>query len=118
MLYYPVHRPFWRRHPLLVGAAVAIVCWQLINGAYTLVAVELAVALFIYVRRHRHATALRDSGLRARADFEHRLALSGDPRGTYGRYPPVQPGWFADPRNPWMLRYFDGVAWTGFIARR
>jgi hypothetical protein len=33
-----------------------------------------------------------DAGLRVRADFEHRLSLTGDPRGVFGRYPPVQPG--------------------------
>ena len=95
-----------------------IVCWQLINGAYILVAVEVAVAVIIYVRRRRHAAGIRDAGLRARADFEHRLTLAGDPRGLYGRYPPVQPGWFTDPRNPWLLRYFDGAAWTGHTVRR
>ena len=25
--------------------------------------------------------------------------MAGDPRGVFGRYPPIQPGWFPDPRN-------------------
>jgi hypothetical protein len=57
-----------------------------------------------------------DAGLRARADYEHRLNVSGDLRGFYGRYPPVQPGWFPDPQNRSQLRYFDGALWTGYSA--
>ena len=47
---------------------------------------------------------------------EHRLNLRGDPRGIYGRYPPVQPGWFPDPQNRSQLRFFDGALWTGYTA--
>jgi hypothetical protein len=118
-MFYQHARPsFWRRHPWLTGVAAAIVCWQLFHGSYALVAVEAAVALVIVVRRRRRALASRDAALRARADYEHRLRLAGDPRGIYGRYPPVQPGWFADPRSPWLLRYFDGAMWTGHTALR
>lgn len=28
------------------------------------------------------------------------------------------PGWYSDPASPAMLRWFDGWAWTGHIARR
>ena len=55
-------------------------------------------------------------GLRARAEYEHRLNLTGDPRGVFGRYPPVQPGWFPDPQNRYQLRYFDGGVWTPYTA--
>ena len=68
------------------------------------------------IRRRRRTNALRDAGLRARAEYEHRLNLSGDPRGVFGRYPPVQPGWFPDPQNRCQLRYFDGGVWTGYTA--
>lgn len=36
----------------------------------------------------RHVTHTR---LRQRADCEHRLVMRGDPRGTYGRFPPAAP---------------------------
>jgi hypothetical protein len=118
MFYQHIRPSFWRRHPWISGAAAVVVCWQLTAGSYVLVAVEAAVVLAIFVNRHRRAVAKRNAGLRARADYEHRLRLAGDPRGLYGRYPPVQPGWFADPQNPWLLRYFDGAVWTGHIAFR
>lgn len=112
MLYQRARPAFWRRHPAITGTAAIVVCWQLIHGSYVLVAVAVAAGLMIYLAGRRRALGRRDAGLRARADLENRLALAGDPRGTYGRYPPVQAGWFADPRNPWLLRYFDGSAWT------
>jgi hypothetical protein len=93
MLYQQLRRPFWLRHPLLTSAAAAWTVWLLWSGAQLLVA-----------------------GLRARADFEHRLNLTGDLRGIYGRYPPVLPGWFPDPQNRSQLRYFDGALWTGYTA--
>ncbi len=74
-----------------------------------LVAVVGLAWLGVAIRRRMRANALRDAGLRARAEYEHRLNLSGDPRGIYGRYPPVQPGWFPDPQNRSQLRYFDGA---------
>jgi hypothetical protein len=118
MLYQQNRPTFWRRHPLITGAAALIVCWQLMSGAHLLVAVEVVVLLVIVVNRRMRALDRRNAGLAARADYEHRLSLAGDPRGLYGRYPPVQPGWFADPRNPRLLRYFDGSFWTGHIAFR
>jgi hypothetical protein len=118
MLYQPVRAPFWQRHPWTTGAAVVLVCWLLIHGSYTLVAITAAIVLAIYVRRRVRALARRNAGLRARAEYEHRLSLVGDPRGLYGRYPPVQPGWFQDPLSPWLLRYFDGWGWTGHTAPR
>jgi hypothetical protein len=101
---------------LVAAAGVVLTVWLLWNGAYLFVAVVGLSWLGIYVRRHRRANALRDAGLRARAEYEHRLSLEGDPRGVYGRYPPVQPGWFPDPQNRSQLRYFDGGSWTGYTA--
>ena len=70
--------------------------------------------------------AVRDAGLRARAEYEHRLSLAGDPRGTFGRYPPVQPGWYPDPfaahrgspQRRYPLRYYDGAVWTPHAVSR
>jgi hypothetical protein len=116
MLYQRVHQPFWRRHPLASCAAAVVAIWLWWSGAHVLVAVTGCVWLAILIRRRIRAIARRDAGLRARAEYEHRLSLIGDPRGTYGRYPPVQPGWFPDPRNRCQLRYFDGALWTGYTA--
>src|SRR5215510_5198333 len=111
MLYQQVHRSFWRRHPVVTGAVLLLMLWWLSDGWYVAVAVTAIIGLLIFIARRRRANAVRDAGLRARADFEHRLSLAGDPRGTFGRYPPVQPGWFPDPLNRGQLRYFDGAAW-------
>ena len=116
MLYQRVHQPFWRRHPLASCAAAVAAIWLWGSGAHLLVAVTGCVWLAILIRRRARANAVRDAGLRARAEYEHRLNLSGDPRGIYGRYPPVQPGWFPDPQNRCQLRYFDGGVWTGYTA--
>jgi Protein of unknown function (DUF2510) len=118
MLYQRVRRPFWRRHPWVVGAALLLVFWQLHNGSYVLLAVMTIAGLVIAVKRRRRAIALRDAGLRARADYEHQLSLAGDPRGTFGRYPPVQAGWFPDPQNRSRVRYFDGAMWTPYAVPR
>ncbi len=101
---------------LVTGAAAVLTVWLLWTGSHVLVAAVGVAWLAIAIRRRRRADALRDAGLRARAEFEHRLNLSGDPRGVFGRYPPVQPGWFPDPQNRWQLRYFDGGVWTGYTA--
>ena len=97
-------------------AAVAVAVWLVYNGAQVFVAVVGLAWLAVAVRRRLRANALRDAGLRARAEDEPRLNLSGDPRGIYGRYPPVQAGWFPDPQNRCQLRYFDGAVWTGYTA--
>ena len=118
MRYQQSHRSFPRRHPLVTGAGLLVTLWWLQNGWYDALAVTAIVGLLIFVARRRRALAVRDAGLRARADFEHRLSLAGDPRGTFGRYPPVQPGWFPDPRNGSQMRYFDGALWTPYARRR
>lgn len=118
MLYQQVHRSFWRRHPLVTGAGLVLALWWLHNGWYHALAVTAVLGLLVFVARRRRALAVRDAGLRARAEFEHRLSLAGDPRGIYGRYPPVQAGWFLDPQNGSQLRYFDGALWTPYARRR
>ena len=81
-------RPFWRRHPVVTGTAALVTFWWLANGWYEAVAVTAIVGLLIFVSRRRKRTAIRDAGLRARADYEYRLSLAGDQRGVFGRYPP------------------------------
>ena len=101
---------------MVTGAAAVLTVWLVWTGAHVLVAVAGIAWLAIAIRRRRRANELRDAGLRARAEYEHRLNLSGDPRGVFGRYPPTQPGWFPDPQNRCQLRYFDGGVWTGYTA--
>src|SRR6478672_10521233 len=108
MLYQQVHRSFWRRHPVVAGAWLVLTLWWLLNGWYEAVAVTAIIGLLIFVARRR----------RALAEFEHRLSLAGDPRGVFGRYPPVQPGWFPDPQNGSQMRYFDGALWTPYARPR
>jgi hypothetical protein len=115
---HDVYQPFWRRHPVLVGMAAIVVCWWLTIGWYWLVATLATAVTLISVRRTRRARARRHAGLLARAEYEHKLSQLGDPRGVFGRYPPVQPGWFADPVSRRGWRYFDGAWWTGYTAAR
>ena len=118
MLYEQVSRPFWRRHPVVTSAAALVTFWWLVNGWYEAVGVTAIIGLLLFVNRRRKALAIRNAGLRARADYEHGLSLHGDQRGVFGRYPPVQAGWFADPQNHCRIRYFDGVAWTAHTVVR
>src|SRR5258705_1274064 len=118
MLYQQGHTSFWRRHPLAAGAGLVLTLWWLHSGWYEAVAVTAIIGLLVLVARRRRALTVRDAGLRARADFEHRLNLAGDPRGLFGRYPPVQPGWFPDPQNGSHIRYFDGAVWTPYARPR
>ena len=53
------------------------------------VPVSVAGAVAVIARRYLRARAIRRAGLRARADLEHQLAMTGDPRGIYGRFPPA-----------------------------
>ena len=80
---------YQRAHQLASCAAAVAAIWLWWSGSHLLVAVTGCVWLAILIRRRARANALRDAGLRARAEYEHRLNLSGDPRGIYGRYPPA-----------------------------
>ena len=118
MQYQQPNPPFWQRHPLTTAAVLLWGTWLLMHGSYLAVAAAAGVATLITVRRYRRTRVIQQAGLRARADFEHRLSLAGDPRGIFGRYPPVQPGWFPDPRNGSQMRYFDGAVWTPYARPR
>jgi len=115
---YRQAKPFWRRHPVVAGIAALTTFWWLANGWYEAVAIAVTVGLLLAFTRRRKALAIRDAGLRARADYEHRLSVAGDQRGVFGRYPPIQAGWFPDPQNRWQVRYFDGAMWTHHIVYR
>jgi hypothetical protein len=91
-LYQHLRRPLWHRHPLPTGAAAVAVVWLLWTGAQLLVVAVGLAWLGVAIRRRTQANAVRDAGLRARAEYEHRLSLGGDLRGIYGRYPPVAAG--------------------------
>ena len=118
MLYQHVQPPFWRRHPVVTGTVALVTVWWLANGWYEAVTVTVIVGLLLTLNGRRRAHALRDAGLRARADYEYRLSLAGDQRGVFGRYPPIQAGWFPDPRIRCQMRYFDGAMWTHHVVRR
>ena len=90
---YPVHLPFWRRHPVLVAGSAMLAAWLLLQGWYVTVAVLATATTLVAIRRTRRARAIRHAGLRARADYENRLTGWGDPRGVFGRYPPAGAGW-------------------------
>ena len=62
MLYQQVRRSFWRRHPVVAGAGLALTLWWLHNGWYEAVAVTAIIGLLIYVARRRRALAARDAG--------------------------------------------------------
>jgi hypothetical protein len=116
MLLEQTHPAFWRRHRLLTAAGLLWGAWLLVNGWYLTVALVAGLVLTLGLRRRSRARSMQRAGLRARADFEYRFAVSGDPRGIYGRFPPVQAGWFPDPRDRRLLRYFDGAAWSGYTV--
>lgn len=76
----------------MTGALALFWLWL---GWYSAAVVLVAAVLFVTLRRRRREATIRTAGLRARADYEHRLTLAGDPHGTYGRYPPAD--WYARP---------------------
>lgn len=115
----PARKAAWRRHPVLVGGAALLAGWMLLEGWYVTVGVVAAVVLLLTVRRARRNRRVRHAALLARAEFENRLTQLGDQRGVFGRYPPVQAGWYPDPaQSRWQWRYFDGALWTGYAVRR
>jgi hypothetical protein len=48
----------------------------------------IGYAAYLWGVRSDHKQQLRRE-IAAHADYEHHLWMQGDPRGTYGRYPPV-----------------------------
>lgn len=118
MLLQHTRPAFWRRHRLLTIAGLLCGTWLLMNGWYVTVAAAVAFVVLVSLRRGHRARSIRRAGLRARAEFEHQLATSGDLRGIYGRFPPLQAGWFPDPRDRRRLRFFDGASWSGHTLAR
>ena len=74
---------------LLAGVgAVVWLGWWLLVPVGLLVAIIVGTLLWLH---HEKVTddRRRDEGLRKRADQQHAWRLEGDPRGTYGQYPPA-----------------------------
>lgn len=101
---------FLRAHPILTGSAVITLCWLASEGWYRTAGVAVALIVLLAVRRSGRSRRIRHAGLRARADYENMLSAVGDPRGSWGRYPPA--GWYPDPHHRARVRYFDGAGWT------
>jgi hypothetical protein len=82
----------------LIAAAVGVMLLAYVAAVvFSALAVGLAAyGLFRLIRyAWRAYVAARDARrheraeLLARAEIQHRWSLAGDPRGTYGRYPPA-----------------------------
>jgi nitrate/nitrite transporter NarK len=78
---------------LLFLVGVVVVYWK---WAVAIVVVVLAVMAASIAWRElqgeRSAERARRRGLIARADQQHLWAMSGDPRGVHGNYPPALRG--------------------------
>ena len=70
----------------LLVAAVLTVMWVVVGAAAAFGAWRLWQAY----STHAEARAHRRAELLARAEIQHRWYLAGDPRGTFGRYPPAR----------------------------
>jgi hypothetical protein len=78
-----------------LGVAVLIIAAVTFFAALLTVAAICGVLyggrlLWLKGRSTAAARAHRRAELLARADIQHRWYLAGDPRGTYGRYPPAE----------------------------
>lgn len=118
MPYQRLSHPFWERHPWITGMLLMLGTLPVTEFPTAFLIGAATAAALVAARRYRRNREIHRAGLRARADLEHRLALSGDPRGIHGRFPPVQAGWFPDPAHARRIRYFDGASWTGHTAAR
>jgi hypothetical protein len=75
--------------------------WAAVQVAFVLVGIIGVIVAVHWGQRvaDRHADRVaaerrRVAGLVARANREHRWVLAGDPRGTYGEFPPATYGEF------------------------
>ena len=79
------------RHPWLLMALIVFPAALLVTYPLPVLAIcGLAAGCWGVTTWHdkRHVTLAR---LRQRADYQHALVMRGDPRGTYGQYPPPPP---------------------------
>jgi hypothetical protein len=85
----------WAFLAVLIGVALVVKFWPVIVGVVgVIVAVDWGRRV---VDRHADRVAAerrRVAGLVARANREHQWVLAGDPRGTYGEFPPATYGEF------------------------
>jgi nitrate/nitrite transporter NarK len=87
-------RPRWAS-AVAVVVAMFIVAWALGWLWWLVAAVAVYVKAWLLWRQYQRARAAeqrerqRWAGIAARADQQHAWVLAGDPRGTYGDYPPA-----------------------------
>ena len=118
MLYQHVRRPFWRRHPMVTGAAALLAAWLLLLiGGQELVAVTGISGLLIFVGRRRRALALRACRPALARNTSTGSASRAIPEGVYGLSTGTV-GMVRRSQNGWQLRYFDGAVWTPYTSRR
>ena len=91
--------------------------WLLMNGSYTVVAAAAGVVAVITARRYRRARAIRRAGLRARADFEHRLAWPATRAASSAAIRPCSRAGSPIRKTVLQMRYFDGALWTPYAGR-
>jgi hypothetical protein len=72
---------------LFAGFVIHYFRW-ITAGAAAVLALKWGRAAQAHHRELAEATAAERAAIAARADQQHRWALAGDPRGTYGGYPP------------------------------
>ena len=69
---------------VLVGAVLLVICCAVMVCVYRVCRTRLDQHRErVAERAHRRAETA------ARAELQHRWYVAGDPRGTYGRYPPI-----------------------------
>lgn len=88
---------FAQRHPIITAfgtlftLAMCIAYWPVL---LTTAAIAGLAWLMYAVTRHHDHHALQQTRhrqlLAAHADYEHWCLIHGDPRGTYGQYPPAR----------------------------
>lgn len=74
---------------ILLAAFTVEFWWLLLAVVVVVVVVVLARRAARAAEERRRAAAAERAALAARADQQHAWTLAGDPRGTYGRYPPA-----------------------------
>lgn len=85
------NKPFEDMGYLILFGLILCFIWPVVGIA--LIGLALAGIVFLsFDREHivaRHRRALATAAIIERADRQHAAALSGDPYGTYGDYPPA-----------------------------
>jgi hypothetical protein len=97
-------KSFAEQHPVLLGVGILFCAcfvaalWWLFLALAVLAAIGVGVAgicvgvlcLARYAERQNQLRYRRRAELASHADYEHALLLRGDPRGTFGQFPPYR----------------------------